>query len=68
MNSGSYFPSDRFNVDNGVCLCSKCHTQFHTNYKRSFREKCTRDDYNNFLSLVFYMKKTFGYTEEVTDI
>lgn len=51
-NSGSYFPDERFEVDNGVCLCKKCHTDFHTNFKRSFREKCTKYDYDNFVMLI----------------
>lgn len=55
-NSGSYFPDERFDVDNGVTLCSSCHIKFHTDYKRSFREKCTQYDFNNFMSLVSYFK------------
>ncbi len=58
-NSGSYFPDERFNPDNGVCLCRKCHTKFHTDYKRSFREKCTKYDFDNFMCLVEYFKETF---------
>ena len=56
MNSGSYFPEDRYDPENGVVLCSKCHTRFHCDYKRSFREKCTEYDFNNFMSLVGYLK------------
>jgi 5-methylcytosine-specific restriction endonuclease McrA len=51
-NSASYFPDDRFDPENGVCLCRKCHTDFHTNFKRSFREKCTKYDYDNFITLL----------------
>jgi hypothetical protein len=51
-NSASYFPEERFDTGNGVCLCRKCHTDFHTNFKRSFREKCTKYDYDNFIMLV----------------
>jgi len=56
VNHSSYFPEQRFNVENGVVLCGKCHSQFHNNYKRSTREKCTRYDLNNFISLVTYLK------------
>ena len=55
-NSGSYFPDDRFNVNNGVTLCGTCHTKFHCDYKNSFREKCTEKDFNNFMQLVAYLK------------
>ena len=56
LNSASYFEGERVDVENGVCLCKDCHTNFHTNFKRSFREKCTKYDFNNFLSLVTYIK------------
>lgn len=56
MNSASYFPDERYDVDNGVVLCKKCHSQFHNNYKKSFRTKCTKDDYSNFIQLVEYVK------------
>jgi len=56
MDSGSYFPDERYDLENGVCLCHKCHTQFHCNYKRSFKEKCTKYDYKNFMQLVKYLK------------
>jgi len=55
MNSGKYFPEDRYDVDNGVVLCADCHRQFHTNFKRSFQTKCTKYDYANFTELVKYI-------------
>jgi len=42
INSGSYLPEDRYREKNGVCLCEKHHKLFHTSYKNSFREKCTK--------------------------
>ena len=58
LNSGSYFTNERFCLDNGVCLCYGCHVNFHTNFKRSYREKCTRYDFDNFLVLSrYFMKK-----------
>ena len=59
LNSASYFPKERFLLENGVCLCKKCHSQFHNNYKKSFRQKCTKYDFLNFMSLVKYLKGIF---------
>jgi len=60
INHASYFPEQRFDVNNGVCLCKDCHINFHTNFKRSNREKCTRYDWDNFNCLVDYFKEKFG--------
>jgi len=67
LNSASYFPDERFDPENGVCLCSKCHMNFHNNFKRSYRTKCTKYDYDNFVVLTDYFKATFAVevTEEV---
>ena len=54
-NSGSYFEEERFDLDNGVTLCSPCHIKFHCDFKRSFREKCTEYDFNNFIALSSYL-------------
>jgi len=56
LNHAIYFAGMRFDVDNGVTLCKKCHTQYHTNYHNSFREKCEKKDFENFMSLVKYIK------------
>jgi len=53
---GSYHSDIRFDINNGVCLCRECHTQFHCNFKNSFREKCEKKDWLNFLDLVKYIK------------
>jgi len=56
LNHATYFPEQRFKLTNGITLCKGCHTQFHTNFKMSFREKCTVLDFNNFMALVGYLK------------
>lgn len=56
LNSAEYFPEERFLLENGVCLCKKCHTNYHTNYNRSFRVKTTKKNFINFLTLVIYLK------------
>jgi len=57
LDSYYYFPYKRTDLENGVCLCKRCHIAFHTMYKKSFRQKCTKDDFENFMDLVEYIKK-----------
>jgi len=52
LNSASYFPDERFIEDNGICLCKSCHSMFHVSYKKSYRQKCTKADFANFLELL----------------
>jgi 5-methylcytosine-specific restriction endonuclease McrA len=59
-NHATYFPEERFDEDNGVCLCKDCHIQFHNNFKRSNRTKCTKYDFENFKDLVTYLKGKFN--------
>lgn len=33
LNSYKYFPEQRYEVDNGICLCKECHRDFHKCYK-----------------------------------
>ena len=67
MNSGSYFPDERFDVDNGVTLCGDCHMNFHNNFKRSNRVSCTKYDYDNFVVLTNYFKTKFTVEIEVAE-
>lgn len=56
INSASYFPEQRFDVDNGVCLCSECHTTYHTDFNRSYKVKVDRYNFENFLKVIKYIK------------
>ena len=60
VKNGQHHPESRYDIDNGVTLCGgsmeSCHTQFHCNYKKGFRHKATKDDWDNFLYLVNYVK------------
>lgn len=44
LNSYKYFPNQRLDVTNGVCLCSNCHSKFHKHMGGN-GVKCTRNDY-----------------------
>ncbi len=57
IKNGQHHPRDRFDIENGVTLCRSCHVQLHTNFKNSFREKCTEKDWINFLALSIYFIK-----------
>lgn len=59
IEDGSHNPELRFEVDNGITLCWGCHSQFHTNYKHSYREKTTKKDLDNFLLLTEHYKVLF---------
>jgi len=60
MNSGSYFPNERYDLNNGVCLCGEHHSMFHNSYKNSYREKCTKKDFANFLELMIKISDETG--------
>ena len=38
----------RYDVSNGVCLCESCHREFHYDYMKHSKHKCTEDDYLDF--------------------
>lgn len=56
MNHSMYFKEERFDVDNGVTLCRHCHMVFHTSFKRSYRTKCTKYDFSQYLELIDRMQ------------
>ena len=56
LDSYNYHPEKRYDVDNGVCLCRKCHTVYHCDYNRSFRVKTTRKNFEEFLKVVNYIR------------
>ena len=59
MNDATYHPDERLDLENGVTLCYECHMNFHNNFKRSSRQKCTKYDFNNFKCLSSYFKEKF---------
>ncbi len=63
LNHATYFIDQRFDIDNGITLCSECHSHFHNDYKNSTREKCTEKDYLEYrkLSLYFFKSSCFYF-------
>ena len=67
LDHATYFPEKRFDASNGVTLCVNCHQQFHNNFKRNTREKCTVKDFYNFNSLANYFK-TIDVRKDIEEI
>lgn len=51
-----YNKSLRYSASNAVTMCRQCHSKFHTDFKRSYRQRCDRQDLENFVSLSKYFK------------
>jgi len=52
IDSSAYFPEERYDVENGVCLCRFHHTMYHTSYNTSFRKKVDKKNFCNFLEMM----------------
>jgi len=49
MNSWKFFKEDRYNIDNLICLCQKCHREFHYIYGTGNKEPNTIQQMTEFL-------------------
>lgn len=56
-NHATYFPEERFDLENGVCLCQDCHILFHNKMMGSNRIKCEKKHFERFLLIRDYFKQ-----------
>lgn len=52
LNAFASYPDQRFNVNNGVCLCKECHNEFHVKYSKGNN---TKGQYQEFKAPTVYL-------------
>lgn len=52
LNSWDKFVDERYDVENGVCVCKKHHEKFHEIYGFGNNNKFQFEEYQKFLSLI----------------
>ena len=57
INHATYFPEQRYDVDNGVTLNRYVHLLFHILMMKGYRKKCTEKDWKRFVRLFKYINK-----------
>ena len=57
INHATYFIDERFDVENGICLCRTCHSHFHNDYIGSTRKMCIRHDLEEYTKIAIYFKE-----------
>ena len=56
LNHSTYFPDERFDVENGVTVTSVFHLIFHIIFMRGYRKKCTVKDWERMVRFIKYFK------------
>jgi len=68
LNDASNHPDKIFDLDNGVCLCYQCHSQFHNNFKGNYRMSCSTYDFENYKQLSAYLMNLKWVEPTIGDI
>lgn len=55
LNSWNSHPDERYDIENGVTLCTICHNKFHDVYGRGDN---TEDQFNDFVKAINALKKS----------
>ena len=56
IHHSKFFEKLRFNINNGVCLCAGCHSQYHNNFVGNYTMSCDAYSFENFKCLMKYAK------------
>jgi len=54
INDASNHPDLRYDMDNGITLCRKCHVLYHILFRGGYRKKTTKKDFKKYRALVKY--------------
>lgn len=54
INSAKFFTELRYDVNNGIVLCSACHSAFHNDFIGNTAMKCTLQQLRDFFKLKVY--------------
>lgn len=56
LNHSTYFPNQKYKVENGVTITRLVHIIFHIFIMKGYRKKCTEKDWKRFVRLFKYIK------------
>lgn len=56
IKHAKYYPKLRFDVSNGICLCSDCHMVLHNKFAGGYRKKCEEKHLDRMKYVVEYLK------------
>ena len=52
LNSWDHFINDRYNIQNGVCICQNCHIQFHSRYLKGNNTRAQFEEFQALIKLI----------------
>jgi predicted restriction endonuclease len=67
MNAWNAFENDRYDIYNGVCLCTTCHTFYHS-VSASASGSNTKEDFEQFKKIMEIVLKFYRQKKEIIKI